>query len=145
METPDVIPATTKRRKEGKRRRERRQVEAAWRCIKLAALGEVLRGCVEAASELVGCTWQETLTRGTRSKGAMARVAAMHAAVVMGVPVAVVAKALKRDRWSVRSAMRYGRKGYEARDAELRRLFPQVVAVVLALNLDALAKRYPSC
>lgn len=90
------------------------------RIVRRAAFAERVARCVEAAAEVHGVPWNEIVqrSRGT-PQAAKARVAAMNACLVLGVPIFTTAKAFKRTRRTVHGAVRIGRPGGEKRDAAL--------------------------
>ena len=115
---------------------ERSALREAIRIIRQRAIAEQVARCIEAAAEMHGCPAGEIVAKERTGRGApavaRARVVAMHACVALGVPMLTTAKAFKRKRRTVHSAIRIGRPGREQRDAEVLVAMRAVVARVRA-------------
>lgn len=115
---------------------ERSAVREAIRIIRRCARAELVARCIEVAAELHGCAPGEIVAKERPARGApavaRARVVAMHACVALGVPMLTTAKAFKRKRRTVHSALRIGRPGREQRDGEVLVAMRAVVARVRA-------------
>ncbi len=113
---------------------EKATVREALRIIRQRAIAERVARCIEVSAELHGVEVSEIVAQERRTRGnpvaARARVVAMHACVVLGVPMLVTAKAFKRRRRTVHSALRIGRPGRERRDEEVLAATRRVVAEV---------------
>jgi hypothetical protein len=107
---------------------EKAGIRTALRIIRQRAIAERVARCIEAAAELHGCGWQDVVQDGRgHPQAARARVVAMHACVALGVPMLTTAKAFKRCRRSVHSAIRIGRPGQERRDDDVLAAMRRVV------------------
>lgn len=115
---------------------ERATNREALRIIRQRAIAERVARCIEAAAALHGCEAGEIVAKERTGRGtrvvARARVVAMHACVALGVPMLTTAKAFKRKRRTVHSALRIGRPGRETRDDEVLVSMRAVVARVRA-------------
>jgi hypothetical protein len=106
--------------RKSKRIKDCKMVNDALRIIKNRAIAGLVSRCIEAAAELyeVGPAEIMAPTRGVREV-ARARVVAMNAALMLGVPIGRTAKAFRRSRRCVRSCLHLGREGREERDADV--------------------------
>ena len=124
---------------------ERSTVREALRIIRQRAIAERVARCIEAAAELHGCAVAEIVAKNRPGRGApavaRARVVAMHACVALGVPMLTTAKAFRRKRRTVHSAIRIGRPGRETRDDEVLAAMRAVVARVNAPNAGDVGRR----
>jgi len=115
---------------------ERKQVREALRIIRQRAIAEQVARCIELAAAMHGCTASDIVAKDRPGRGApavaRARVVAMHACVALGVPMLTTAKAFRRKRRTVHSALRIGRPGREVRDDQVLAAMREIVAAVNA-------------
>jgi hypothetical protein len=119
----------------GRREQEAFERNGVLRICRRAAFAERIACCIEVASAVHGVPWNEIVQRSRgKPEAAAARVAAMNACLVLGVPIATTAKAFKRSRRAVHSAVRIGRPGGEERDAAVLSATREIVGRMRALG-----------
>lgn len=105
-------------------------------------LAIAFREVIEAAAADLGC---EVVAVWSAGRGvpqvARARVVAMKVCVVLGIPYWRVAKAFRRSKRSVHEALRIGRPGRAARDADLEERWRRVLAAVKAAGVRDFKRR----